>query len=107
MLSDCAEDALMAPYPERTLEESLAGTGLRRFVGHWRERPAQDETAEASERCEPALHAPQRWGLSAGICLRRDSWNTTAVTQKCMACPSLAARGFRSLKPLWYDGVPP
>jgi len=55
----------MAPYSQWTLEESLAGTGLRRFVGHWRERPAQDETAEASERCEPALHAPQRWGLSA------------------------------------------
>ncbi len=55
----------MAPYPERTLEESLAGTGLRRFVGHWREQPAQDETAEAYERCEPALAAPRRWGLSA------------------------------------------
>src|SRR5712691_5934254 len=55
----------MAPYSQWTLEESLAGSGLRRFVGHWRERPAQDETAEASERCEPALHAPQRWGLSA------------------------------------------
>ena len=26
-----------------------------------------------------------------GICLRRDSWNTTAVTQQCTACPSLAA----------------
>jgi hypothetical protein len=35
------------------------------------------------------------------------SWNTTAVTQQCTACPSLAARGFRSLKPLWYNGVPP
>src|SRR5256884_690507 len=65
MLSDCAEYALMAPYPERTLEESLTGTGLRRFVGHWREQPAQDETAEAYERCEPALAAPRRWGLSA------------------------------------------
>src|SRR3989441_5393418 len=65
MLSDCAEDALMAPYPERTLEESLAGTGLRRFVGHWREQPAQDETAEASECCEPAVAARRRWGLSA------------------------------------------
>ena len=43
----------------------------------------------------------------AGICLRRDSWNTTAVTQKCTACLSLAARGFRSLKSLWYNGVPP
>jgi hypothetical protein len=42
-----------------------------------------------------------------GICLRWDSWNTTAVTQKCTACPSLAARGFRALKPLWYNGVPP
>src|SRR2546428_11979046 len=65
MLSDCAEDALMAPYPERTLEESLAGTGLRRFVGHWREQPAQDETAGAYEGCEPAVAAPRRWGLSA------------------------------------------
>src|SRR5437870_11691142 len=26
-----------------------------------------------------------------GIRLRRDSWNMTAVTQKCTACPSLAA----------------
>src|SRR5947209_1997494 len=26
-----------------------------------------------------------------GIHLRRDSWNMTAVTQKCTACPSLAA----------------
>src|SRR6266567_2083530 len=55
----------MALYPERPLEESLARTGLRRFVGHGREQPAQDETAEAYESCEPALHAPQRWGLSA------------------------------------------
>jgi len=55
----------MAPYPEWPLEESLAGTGLRRFVGHWQERLAQDETAEASERCEPALDVPRRWGLSA------------------------------------------
>src|SRR5215472_3616421 len=65
MLSDCTEDAPMAPYPERPLEESHAGTGLQRLVGHWWERPAQDETAEASERCEPALHVPRRWGLSA------------------------------------------
>ena len=55
----------MAPSPEWTLEESLAGTGLQRFVGNGRERPAQDETAEAYESCEPALHAPGRWGLSA------------------------------------------
>jgi hypothetical protein len=55
----------MAPYSQWTMEESLARTGLRRFVGHGGERPAQDETAEAAERCEPALHAPQRWGLSA------------------------------------------
>jgi len=55
----------MALYPERPLEESLARTGLRRFVGHGREQPAQDETAEAYESCEPAFHAPQRWGLSA------------------------------------------
>ena len=55
----------MALSPERPLEESLAQTGLRRFVGHGREQPAQAETAEAYESCEPALHAPQRWGLSA------------------------------------------
>jgi len=55
----------MAPYPEWTLDNSLAGTGLWRFVGHGREQPAQDETAEADESCEPALHAPRRWGLSA------------------------------------------
>lgn len=46
----------MAPYPEWTLEESHAGTGRR---------PAQDKPTEVSERCELALHAPQRWGLSA------------------------------------------
>jgi SRSO17 transposase len=55
----------MAPSPEWPLEESLAGTGLQRFVGHGREQPAQDETAETDESCEPALHAPRRWGLSA------------------------------------------
>src|SRR5216683_3806018 len=55
----------MAPYLEWTLEESPAGTGLQRFVGHGRERPAQAGTAEASESYEPPLHAPRRWGLSA------------------------------------------
>jgi SRSO17 transposase len=65
MLNDCSENAPMAPYPEWTLDDSLAGPGLQRFVGHGREQPAQAETAEADERCEPALHAPRRWGLSA------------------------------------------
>src|SRR5713101_8408447 len=55
----------MAPYLEWTLEESPAGTGLQRFVGHGRERPAQAGTAEAYESYEPPLHAPRRWGLSA------------------------------------------
>ena len=55
----------MAPSPEWTLEESRAGTGLRQWVGHGRARPAQNEAADASEDCEPALHAPRRWGLSA------------------------------------------
>ena len=55
----------MALYPERPLEASLAGAGLRRFVGYGRQQLAQDETAEAYESCEPALHAPQRWGLAA------------------------------------------
>ena len=45
----------MVSSPEWPLEESLARTGLRRFVGHGRELPAQDETAEAYESCEPAL----------------------------------------------------
>ena len=61
MFNDCSEDAPIALY-DRPLEESLARTGLRRFVGHGREQPAQAETAEAYESCEPALHAPQRWG---------------------------------------------
>ena len=55
----------MAPYPEWTLEEKLAGTRLRRLSEPERERPAQDEPAEAYEGCELALHAPRRWGLSA------------------------------------------
>jgi SRSO17 transposase len=55
----------MAPYPEWTLEERLAGTRLRRLSEPERERPAQDEPAEAYEGCELALHAPRRWGLSA------------------------------------------
>jgi hypothetical protein len=55
----------MAPYPEWTLAESRGGTGLRRFVAHGWERPVQDKPTEGSKRCEPALHAPQRWGLSA------------------------------------------
>ena len=55
----------MAPSPEWPREESLASPGLRRFVGHGQARLAQDETAEASERCEPALAVPRRGGLSA------------------------------------------
>ena len=48
----------MVPSPEWPLADSRAGTGLRRFVGPGRELPAQDETAEAYESCEPAMHAP-------------------------------------------------
>ena len=55
----------MAPSPEWPLEESRAGTGLRRVVAHGWQRPAQDKPIEVSERCEPALPAPRRWGLSA------------------------------------------
>ena len=55
----------MAPYPAWPLEESRAGTGLRWLGGHGRAQPVPDEPVEASERCEPALQAPQRWGLSA------------------------------------------
>ena len=55
----------MAPYSEWPLEESRAGTGLRWLGGHGRAQPVSDEPVEASERCEPALHAPRRWGLSA------------------------------------------
>jgi SRSO17 transposase len=65
MLSDYAEEAPMAPYSEWPLEESRAGTGLRWLGGHGRAQPVSDEPVEASERCEPALHAPRRWGLSA------------------------------------------
>jgi TPR repeat protein len=42
-----------------------------------------------------------------GIRLTRDSWNTTIVTQKRPEYPPMEARGFRGLKPLWYNGVPP
>jgi hypothetical protein len=52
----------MVPYPEWPLEESRAGTGLRWWGGHGRAQPVPDE---ASERCEPKLQAPPRWGLSA------------------------------------------
>jgi hypothetical protein len=55
----------MAPSPEGPLEESRAGTGRRRFVAHGWERPAQAKPSEVSERCEPAVPAPRRWGLSA------------------------------------------
>src|SRR5215813_12917858 len=65
MLSDYSEDAPMAPYPEWPLEESPAGTELRWLGVHGRSQPVPDEPVEASERCEPALPAPQRWGLSA------------------------------------------
>jgi len=34
---------------------------------------------------------PQCAYLQTGIRLRWDSWNMTAVTQQCTACPSLAA----------------
>ena len=52
----------MAPYPEWTLEESRAGTGLRRLVGHGRERPAQDEPAEAYERLRAGVACPPTLG---------------------------------------------
>jgi len=42
-----------------------------------------------------------------GIRLTRDSWNTNAMTQKRPKCPPMEGRGFRGLKPLWYNGVPP
>ena len=47
------------------------------------------ETAGRSGHWNPHLHILMTSG--GGICLRRDSWNTTAVTQKCTVCPSLAA----------------
>ena len=55
----------MAPSPAWPLEESRASTGRRRFGGPWQARLAQDETAQAAERCAPALAGPRRWGLSA------------------------------------------
>src|SRR5262247_2548616 len=55
----------MTPYPEWILEERLAGTGWHRLSEPGREWPASVEPAEASACGEPALPAPQRWGLSA------------------------------------------
>ena len=70
----------MAPYPEWPLEESRAGTGLRQLVGHWRERPAQNEPADAYEYCEPALHAPD-----AGGC-RQQRWPIWVTTFSSVGC---------------------
>ena len=74
----------MAPYPEWPLEESPAGTGLRWLVGHGRARPAQDEPAEAYERCEPALHAPD-----AGDCRLKRS-PTSVTTSPSSGCAFVA-----------------
>jgi hypothetical protein len=70
----------MAPYPDWTLEESLAGIGLQRFVGPGRERPAQAGTAEAYESYEPAVHAPD-----AGDCRLKRSpiWATVSPSFGC------------------------
>src|SRR4029453_10101223 len=64
-LSDCSEDAPMAPSPEGPLGESRAGLGFRKLFGNGRNRPGKKEGPVASGSCEPALHAPRRWGLSA------------------------------------------
>jgi len=65
MLNDGSAQAPMAPSPEWPLEERLAGAGRQRLVGPGRAPPAQDATAAADERCEPAWPAPRRWGRSA------------------------------------------
>jgi len=46
--------------------------------------------------------APAGAPRTTGICLTRDSWNTTVVTQKRPECPPPEGRGFRGLKPLWH-----
>src|SRR5262249_30405986 len=89
MLSDCSKDAPMALYPEWTLEESRTGTGLRWLVGHGRAWPVQDESVEASERCEPALHAPD-----AGDCRRKQSpTSVTASPSSGCACVAVLRPG--------------
>ena len=71
----------MAPYPELTLEESRAGTGLRRLVGHGRERPAEDETAEAFEQ----LRAGRCMTPGAGDCRLKRSppWANASTSSGC------------------------
>ena len=57
-----------------------------------RPRPEQPRQPEQTHKSPEAGAGPL--GLpppTPGICLRWDSWNMTAVTQKCTACPSLAA----------------
>ena len=45
----------------------------------------------SQRRCHPTLPVHSNASSYAGIRLTRDSWNMTAVTQKCTACMSLAA----------------
>ena len=40
---------------------------------------------------DPTKPESAKFAAFSGIRLRRDSWNMTAVTQKCTACPSLVA----------------
>lgn len=55
----------MQPWDKLPVEPSPAGATQRRFVGQHGERPADNETAEATESGVWDLHAPRHWGLSA------------------------------------------
>ena len=55
----------MPSWDTLPLEQRLAGATQHQCVGQSRERPADNETAEAPESCVWDLHDPSRWGLSA------------------------------------------
>ena len=81
----------MAPSPAWPLEERRASTGLRRFVGPWQARLAQAETAQASERCEPAWAVPRRGGLSAEAVAHRGD-PLSQCWRRCRGCLTTRTR---------------
>src|SRR5262245_34525723 len=85
---DCAHsDLLCPPFALVSMLQRMARSLVGFHTSWWRVTDGLEPSATPSGR-------------------RRDRC-LTAVTQQCTACPSLAAAGFRGLKPLWYNSVPP
>ena len=75
------------------LETHWNGTLLETVdtVLHWARTMTWKAVRPSVHLLDKAYANGVRVAKKAGIHLRRDSWNMTAVTQKCTACPSLAA----------------